>query len=364
MDYLPRFKEYIKNIKTEDKIGIFYHENCGDGACASALTIKSLERILKRKVNFYFSNNHEINSKTLQYLKDNNITKAIFVDLSPSVTDKLKKEVEKITQLLILDHHIYLKDFNSDRTLFIHTTFIKPRIKGHFYPASKLVYDLFSDLVDLNDLDWLAAIGLISDMGYNKWKPFVHKVMKKYNIKIKKDVLKTELGKAVLILGTSLKFREYSDELFNELLNFKSYNDILQNKSMIKLYENITKETQYYINNREKSEKYKNLIIYEIKPKYPLGSLLSNRLSLVYFKNKTIILIVHVNSDPNMLVINARDQSGNVNTNKLIIEAINGLPDSKGGGHAPASGAKIRSEDLSKFKKQLIVTYDKLTKKI
>jgi len=54
--------------------------------------------------------------------------------------------------------------------------------------TSLMVYDLFGSLTDITDLDWIAAIGTISDLGDQAPFPLVEQCKKKYTAKYLKEV--------------------------------------------------------------------------------------------------------------------------------------------------------------------------------
>ncbi len=361
MKILEKFKEYIKNIKKEDKIAVLYHAHCADGLSSCIILNKSLERILKRKIDYNIHYTYfEITDDIIKFFKKNKINKVIFVDLSIYINENMIREAEKYVDLLIIDHHEYINDINNEKTTFIHSTFINNNIKSSAYPASKLVYDIFSDLTDITDLDWLASLGLISDMGYEQWKDFVNKTIKKYKAKQNDKIFLSDFGISSVNISTSKRFSDNIEDVFQIVYNAKSYNDIMENKTLLKYKKMANDEIKYWIDNSNKSEKYKNMIIYEIKPKYAIGSTLSTILSREYFKENTIIIICDL--EDGSLKLNARDQNNKIRMNDLLQKAIENIPNSNAGGHAPASGGKIPKEYLELFKKQLKESYNNLIK--
>ncbi|MDD5148846.1 MAG: DHHA1 domain-containing protein, partial [Candidatus ainarchaeum sp.] len=59
----------------------------------------------------------------------------------------------------------------------------------------------------------------------------------------------------------------------------------------------------------------------------------------------------------------ARRQDGKVKVNELLENAIEGIPDSNAGGHAPAAAGGVPKEFFEKFKEQLIRELEKIYKK-
>ena len=111
-----------------------------------------------------------------------------------------------------------------------------------------------------------------------------------------------------------------------------------------------------WMNNLDKIEKYGELIVYEIKPKYKIHSTLSTQINLRFFPNNTVIVISDY-ENKELLEISARDQRCIIKLNEFLRDLVKDLPDSTAGGHIPAAGARIRKEDLNIFKKRLIEKY-------
>ena len=118
MDMLNKFKDYINNIKPNDKIALVYHGFCGDGVCSAVITVKALERIINKKSDLIIHQDRiEFNSEDIKNLKNNKITHAIFVDLSLNKSINELREVSKSIKILIIDHHDFKEDFSSENLL-------------------------------------------------------------------------------------------------------------------------------------------------------------------------------------------------------------------------------------------------------
>ncbi len=362
MDAIKKLKSYIESIKSEDKIAIIYHGFCGDGVCSAVIISRSIEKILKRKIDFYIQDpSHEITQEALDFLLKNKVKKLICVDIFPYKPTSLFDKAEKYFNILVIDHHPYTKDINSKKTLFIHASFINKDIASHAYPASKLTFDLFSNLVDISDIDYLSCFGLIVDASFNQWKDFVFETMKKYKFETNDDIFKTKFGEASTNIQLSKRFKDNIEEVFDVIYNSKKPEDIIDSKILIKYKNKINGEIQYWINNRDKAEKHGNLIIYEIKSEFNIGTSVSTVLSFDYFSGKTLVLI---REDPNdeFLTLSARDQKINIKVNILLEKATKDISNASVGGHDPAAGGRIKKEHLELFKKNLIKTYNDMIK--
>lgn len=93
-----------------------------------------------------------------------------------------------------------------------------------------------------------------------------------------------------------------------------------------------------------------SLLIYEIDSKYQIKSLLSTKLSVEKYADKTLIIVQKIGDE---MAISARRNDGKKNMNKLLKSAVGTLA-GNAGGHAPASGGSVSIKDYPQFKKQLI----------
>ncbi len=359
MDFIKKLQLYLDGLRGEDRIAVIYHNPCGDGICSGVLVTKALERILKKKITYFYPSPVDAEG-VFEYIQKNNIKKAVIVDLAVASKEIILK-MEAYADLLIIDHHEFKDDVNSKKTTFLHADFLAFGIKSSNYPGSKLIYDLFSQLTDLSDLDWLACAGLVSDSSYIQWKDFVLTTMSKYHMEIKEDIFSTDLGKVINYLSFGLRVKEVSDQVFDLVYDTQDYLSLLQNPLLTEASKKVGEEVKYFIDHRDKAEVHGNLIIYEIKSTYPISSPLSTVLSFNYFLHKTVVLLCDTGEfEEDFIKLSARDQSGNVRVNDLLQKALEGIPHSSAGGHAPAAGGKLDKNYVAQFKKQLLEAYIKL----
>ena len=359
-DVVERFESYLKNVKENDTLAVGYHVFCTDGVCSALITVKSLERLLKRKITLTKGFLPFDADSILNWVKENKINKLILVDLGIHVDVSFMKELEKITETLVLDHHEFKKDWQSEKIAFVHATLLNKEVQSNQYPASKMAFDLFSKKVNIEDLDWIAAIGLVSDSSYTAWKEFVEVVIKKYHLEQNEDVFKSKLGFIAKHVGALWMFKEKEDaeKTFKILYNVKSYKDILKNNELADAKKIFDDEMAYWIDSRDKAEVFeKELILYHVKSKFDLSSPLSTVLSFKFFIGKTVLVIADTGKDT--LKISARNQVG-VRVNDLLGKAIEGIPDAVAGGHPQASSTTFKREYLETFKENLKREYKKL----
>ncbi len=354
-EIINRFENFIKSISKNDKVAII-HDSDPDGICSAVIISKAIERIRGEKINLRINQNineHGLNIKTVEVLKKNNINKVISTDLSLEEIPEMLKEVEKFADVLIIDHHPTLSTNYSQRVFIFKPQLFCEGIEPPKYCSSKLVYDMCLRIVDVSDLDWVATVGVIADIATMAWPEFMEDVFNKYKIKKGKDWFKSKLGRiAEYIVSTQSYDLSKIQEVFDIVYNAKKPNDII-NSGLKKYYKIVDAEIKDWVKNvNKRAEIHKDidLIFYEIKSKYRIKSPISTIISFKY-PNKTL-LTVDINDDN--VGVSARRQDKKIKTNEMILYAIKGLKNAYGGGHPPASGARLKKEHYDIFKKRII----------
>ncbi len=359
---IKKFKRFINSIDNKDIIAVLPDTDV-DGFSSGVLVYKGLEKIKGRKPDI-LQFQHVRNCFTddsIEYFKKRGVTKIIVTDQAYDQIPEQIKEVEDFADILIIDHHQFYNDVNSNKTTLIKATMLNKKIDGSQYCASKMVYDLFSEIVDMSEFKWIAALGILSDMNTETYLEFIKDVLKKYKIRYRKNLFKTEFGRAAEILSSANavsppKFQQS----FEILYTAQNIYDILDSK-LAKLWKRVYEEVEYYVNNyQEFAEEYPefNLIFIETKTQFRINSILINILSNEKFPEKIFVIY----SEPNnhgYIKVSARNQLAGKNkkgikVNAMLEYAVKDLEDAVAGGHMPAAGASIKKEDLNIFKKRII----------
>ena len=353
MDIISRIDKFVADLDSNTKIALL-HDTDPDGVCSGVLFAKAIERLRGKGIDFRLVQKHndvQITEETIKELKNLKPDWLIITDKSVDTNPSTVKEAEKYCSLLVFDHHRILADLNSEKTIFAKAQYINKNIDGSLYPTTKLVYDIFSKYVDLSDLDWVAAVGVIADMAQRQWILFLDTTFAIYNVDKGTNYFDTPIGKVsglISIADTCGK----SEEAFDVLYFAKSYQEM--HASKLKDYQAaVQKEINRILEEfPSKKEAYpeKELYYYEIGSPYALNSMISTILSMKD-RNKAFIVVQKAGTHYN---ISARRQDNQIAMNELLANAVKGLEDAHGGGHRPAAGGKFLVEDKEIVKKRLL----------
>jgi len=352
---IERFTKQLLSLTKKDKVAVIHHTD-PDGVSSGVLIAKAIQRVRGKKPDFRIhqkGNEISINKKTADKIIKKKITHVFIVDLSCDQQPEQLFRMAKRSKLIILDHHKLYNPLRHKNILLIKSQMISKRDPAR-YCAAKLTYDLASNAVNISDLDWVASLGIIGDVAYPMWRPFLAKVMKRYGIKFKKNPFDTELGKAcsMISLTEAYDWRKVK-ESYNVVWKATHYKDIL--RSNLRTYaKKVAKEISRCIDQYpKKAELHKELSLafYLIKSKYVVKSQISTILS---FKNPHTTMLLMQDAGEGMITISARRQDRHVAVNDLLENCVGGLHNATAGGHIPAAGGNIRKQDLQKFKKRVL----------
>lgn len=345
---IENFKEYINNL--EGRIAVICHKDV-DGICSAAIFSSALRKIKKKEVIMFKSYNYDkiFQDNLIKEIISKDIKRVIFLDMDLEKHINSIKKIQDFAQILIVDHHPSEISFSLPSVLIITSQMLK---KNSYYPTSLLIYDLFCKIENISELDWIAAIGIISDNCYEHNSVFVNSVIKKYRFSEEKNIWDTTLGKAAKKIYYSLVYDKTNDILcYNTLLNSKSIENL---SKLDKFYNIIEKEVSFYLDFRNSEfELYPelNLAFMKIIPKHDISSIIANILSKEK-PNRTLIVIT--DTADKLVKISLRRQDCKIAMNELVKKATENLKEGSGGGHIASAGGYIRREDIQKFKNNVI----------
>lgn len=353
-------KELIINAK---KISLIFDLDT-DGVCSAKIVFEAVNRMQKEISDFFPSASGNLNDDSLI-----NGLKNAEPDLIIIVDDELRKDSLIVKNfncnIIIIDHHS-IQDLPVGDN--IHYFNLKIDNDLTYTPACKYCFDLFSEIVDIKDLDWVSAIGIISDSGAIHHKEFLKKVFSKYSQEIKedKDYLSDSffgyLGD-IINTGKVIKGNDGALMALRILKDSSTPQNFLENAYELR---QLCDEVNLYLKEmsldfESRKEAYENLDLYfyTFNPKYKIGSILS---TIVSFKHpdKTVIIF---SKKSKIISISYRRQDKMVDMNLLARQSIKGLRRAGGGGHVPAAGGHVQANDLNILKRNIITTLRKMLNK-
>jgi len=341
MNFDDKIKKYIYNIKKEDRTAILYHSDV-DGICSAVITLSAIEK-KGNKVILFQSVVHKVDlfsKELLNKLKENKINKVIMLDFSADQHPGGVREIEKFSDVLILDHHETLCNLNSEKTLFIKA---RDYYNSETYtPCSKLCFDIFSKIVNMGDLYDIMLVGFVSDSQFQGWEKEIKKKYPKLSAEHFMKVIKK------LNNGVISQKQDFCLKILRENKNFYQLN-----KKLSKIIFPSEKDIAYYLKNWKKLaeiNKKLKLAFLHIKSKYRISSTVS---TVVAYGLVDWVVITYQKLN-NVIQISARRQDAKIKMNELLADSIKGFENATAGGHIPAAGGNIMPEDFKRFKQNII----------
>lgn len=355
---LDSFDSFISRLSKQDRIAVMYHTDA-DGMCSAASVVKALHLLGFDPALVFHQKPSQIiiTNSTIEKLKKNKINKLITLDLCVDQLPERVKGVEKFAHVLILDHHKRYHDLNSEKTLMVKSQAIS-NLDGSAYPASKLAFDLFSRVADLDDIDWIACVGLLGDVALTHWEEFVDKTLAKHQLSVADLDYFAEMISAVETLDV-----KKLDGVLNEFLAVEEPYDLRFSKFSAYIPKLDRELNELCEQALKAAENYKEIELVFIKVKNPhdIKSALINRLSRDNFIDKTLVVVL--DSGREQLRFSARRPDFKIAVNDLLETAVKGIPEASAGGHKPAAAGRINREHLAQFKKNLISELKNIYKK-
>lgn len=350
---LSEFDKFAKSITPEDNVAILTDSDT-DGITAGAITFRAVQKLAGKQPKLVVIGRPESQSSRADVLKHSfdkvlkrlGITVFICCDISldQSPRKELAETIAKNARVLNIDHHKVYGQLKCKNCLVVKPQFFSKK-NPTYYCAAKMSFDLFSRVVDLREFQWMAALGIFGDFGVKEWKKFYNAALKKTGISNSRIVEMHE------ILGAVKAIEERRlDKCFESLLAEKP-------KKALRKFLNVRKRFlgelarlgRDFFKNAEHFGEI-SLYFYVLKSKFQICGSLINELSQKIPESTVIVC----QREDGFVKMSARRQDGKVAMNALVEEAVKGLKDAMGGGHAPAAGAKVRAKDLAKFRKKVV----------
>jgi single-stranded DNA-specific DHH superfamily exonuclease len=327
---IEKARGFIENISDNDRVALISHVDLDGIASAKIISQLVSPKAIK------FVNYGYLNDALINLLKKEKINKVIATDYA--MTQKESEKLESFAESLIIDHHQFEKDYNSEKTVFVN---------AQGYCAAYICYALFEDKENINKFDWLAALASAVDFCYTKNRKFMEKTYEKY--------------------GDSFIFKDPRKGKFWDIIENFSFAAIFFKGDLIRVYHSLTesidsmKRLERY--SRPVKKEFENLLsrfnqekeeiregyLYVIRSKFDLVSMLATEVSLKIEDKMFIVLGKGVKECRG----SARRQDKKINLPKLLQYAVEGFEDSNAGGHIPSSGCSFPIRYLPEFKKRL-----------
>ncbi len=350
MNKFDKYLDFVEAIKSGDRVVLCFDQD-GDGIPATVLMLKTFQRLKIDNVHWVPFNRNDRMHVAEQILAWNP-THVIFLDVAAEMYHELMSKLVN-RKVMVIDHHEINDPFKG-------VTILKPQSIGfdkpNQYCTAKLVYDYMSNFADLEDISWIAAVGIISDMGQETWREFLRDVFERDNFEMKSDWYASVPGKIAQIINSATSVNPIRTEEAIALLLNSTPREILKSPLSV-LNNDINAEIAKYMAEPVESFHDGLLNIQVIKdPSYSIGGVISNKRSVAETKKAFITITVFGDK----LKVSARSQKFKVPMNKLLKKSVEGFENANAGGHDPASGASLPGKHLDKFKKNLIENFGEL----
>ncbi len=322
---------------------LFFFDNDADGLCSFLLlqrfsgkgkgvAIKSFPELTAD----YFRKVHELNADY------------IFILDKPLVSEEFfEKAHQSNIPIVYIDHHEIDKTKIPEFVNYYNPIFNSIKLENK--PTSYLCYQISKNKNDL----WIAIAGCISDsflpefyLEFKENYPDLS-IDSKNAFEIK---YKSQIGKITSLFNFALMDRTTNVvNMIKFLMKVKNPYEVLEeskeNYTMHQRFNQINSKYQKLLEKAKKIKSSDKVLFFKYGGDLSISSDLSNE--LMYLFPEKIIVVVYVSGIKASISVRGEKIRENV------LKVIEGLEDATGGGHENAVGAKIKFEDLEKFKKNL-----------
>jgi len=335
----------IKEIKThleKAQNPVFFFDNDTDGLCSFLL----LQRYIGRGKGVAVKSFPDMTAEYFRRVTEFNADYIFILD-KPLVSKEFFDETKQFNIPVVwIDHHEIDKEKIPD---FIH--YYNPllnKLKKN-EPVTFLCYEITKRKEDL----WLAVAGCIFDRFVPKFYSEFEKTYPDLSFKSKDafDILyKSQLGKIVKLFCFGLKDRTSNVvNMIRFLMKAKTPYEVLEetnsNKNMHVRFKQIYRKYQKLLEKAKEGVDESKFLFFQYAGDLSMSSDLSNELTYL-FPNKIIVVIYLTGMKANVSIRGKKIR-------ELVLKAIEGLEDASGGGHEDAVGARMKIEDIEKFRENM-----------
>ncbi len=335
-------KKQVKEIKEHlDKAQnpVFFFDNDPDGLCSFLLLQRYIERgkgvpikSFPGLIDDYFRKVDELKADY------------IFILDKPVVSEEFWKKAEQVNIPVVwIDHHEINKKDIPKFVNYYNPLFNKSKSSE---PVTALCYQITNKKEDL----WLAVAGCISDHFIPDFYP---EFLKKYlDLGFKTDkpfgiLYNSQIGKIARIIGFALNDRTTNViHMLKFLMKVKTPYEVLdenpKNKIMHDRFNEVDKRYRKLLEKAKAKVSEEKILFFQYSSDLSISGALSNQLNYL-FPDKVVVVM-------RVLDLRVSISVRGENIREMILKAIGSLEGATGGGHENAVGARIRVEDLEKFK--------------
>lgn len=323
---------------------LFLYDNDADGLCSFIILRKFINRGKGAAIRSYPDLNQSY-AKRAEDLKAD----YVFILDKPVVSKEFFDELDRLQIPVVwIDHHD-MPGFEERENVHIYNPAKNSGADKSFEPVTYLAYMITNRKEDI----WLAVAGCVSD---HYLPDFADEFGKKYpnlwgkGIKEPFDAYyKTEIGKIAKAFNFGIK-DSMSNVIYlqNFLIKCKGPEEIFlehkENSAFRKKFSEIEKKYDRLLEEAKKNDSGK-LIFFQYGGDMSISSEISNELSYNY--PKKYVCVVYTKGSVSNVSLRGKD------VRKILENILKKFENASGGGHENAVGARVRTEDLERFKKAL-----------
>lgn len=324
---------------------VFYFDNDADGLCSFLLFRRCLGRGKGVAARSYPDLNAKFAKKAEELRAD-----YVFILDKPVVSLDFLKEIDKLQIPLVwIDHHdVPYNQIEGFSNLFIYNCAKNRGNEKSDEPVSYWAYKITGRKEDI----WLALIGCIADHYMPDFTNDFAENFSQYWGKVNEPFdayYKTDIGKIAQAFNFGLKdSTTHIVQLQNFLISCKGPDEVFlevsNNSAFRKRYKEIKKRYDALLARARENVKDR-MIFFEYAGDLSISSDISNELSYE-FPNKYICVAYKRGA-----IVNISLRGDNVK--EILSKIIVKFEDASGGGHENAVGARIKIDDLGRFREEL-----------
>jgi single-stranded DNA-specific DHH superfamily exonuclease len=339
--------EIKEHLEKAQKPVIFY-DNDADGLCSFLLLARAIGRGKGVAVKSYPDLNVNYARRIHEFNSD-----YVFVLDKPAISHEFLKEVDSLhIPLVWIDHHAVAEEslWKLYNNVFVYNPALN---KGKEYSTEPVTYLLYKLLERPEDI-WIAMMGCVAD---HFLPDFTEEFAERYPELWKKGVKKpfdayygTEIGKLAQAVGFGIKDSiTHVTQMQSFLISCKGPSDMLsessKNASFRKRVAELRKKYDLLLD-EAKRQVEESLVYFEYGGDLSISSEIANELMYTY-PDKTIIVGYKKGAITNLSL---RGKGIRV----ILEKVLSNMENATGGGHEDAVGARVRTEDLKRFKELLL----------